>query len=83
MPATEQQKRTATYELTHSPEWAALTATFDTDQLRAAVGAFYNVLEANMASLNGALPEPFKSQATPLQKAWALSIAAVYLARAL
>jgi len=35
----------------------------------AAVGAIDDFLEANRAAMNNALPEPFKSVATPAQKA--------------
>ena len=35
----------------------------------AAVAAIDDLLEANQAAMNNALPEPFKSKATPKQKA--------------
>ena len=68
------------------------TATLNLNQIKAAVDAFDSALDSQqntlgfvnqatlLANLNNLLPEPFKSTATPMQKA--LLLARVLLARA-
>lgn len=54
-----------------------ITANMSTADLKAAIGAMDDFIEANQAALNSAFPVPFRTTATISQKALALAVAAM------
>ena len=50
-------------------QWRELTGAFGSQDVRAAVNALDDFMEVNAATINAALPEPFKGEATQAQKA--------------